>query len=213
MSRSSTPSHLGFIVFMVLLNLIVTADIGLDAPLIVKITELYGISDFQFSLDLYAPFLALTLVFTFFWGYLSDRLSRKKILIVTVLLADFFILGTALALYRDWPFWAMAGCRVASAIGLAGVIPVSFSMVVDVVPPGERAGAFAWMGIAGLLGTGMGFLLSGLLAWMGVFVPYLIGAGLPSAMSSGRMGFRICPGRLVPAGPGPGADRGSAGRG
>jgi MFS family permease len=183
----------GFIVFIILLNLVITADVGLDAPLIVKITALYGITDLDFSLCLIDPFLALTILFTFVWGYASDRVSRKWILFAAVLLGALFILGTGLALYGRWPFWAMASCRVLSGLGLAGVIPVSASMMADVVPPAKRAGIFAWMGIAGLLGTGLGFLISGLLAWMGVFVPYLIGAGLGLGFAIGVLFLRDPP--------------------
>jgi len=189
-SRASRP---GFIVFMVLLNLMVAADLGLDAPLIVKITARYGLTDFDFSLFILDPFLGLYILFMFVWGYASDRASRRQILFFTILLGNLFILGTGLALYWRWPFWAMAGCRVLSALGLAGSVPVSSSMVVDVVPPEERAGAFAWMGIAGLLGAGAGFLLSGLLAGIGVFVPYLIGAGLGLGLALGVLFLRDPP--------------------
>lgn len=183
----------GFIVFIILLNLVITADVGLDMALIVKITALYGVTDFDFSLFILDPFLGLYILFMFVWGYASDRVSRKQIMFFTILLGDLFILGTGLALYWRWPFWAVASCRALSAVGLAGVVPVSSSMLVDVVPPEERAGAFAWMGVAGLLGTGLGFLISGLLAWMGVFVPYLIGAGLGLGFAIGVLFLRDPP--------------------
>ena len=109
----------GFIVFMVMLNLVVAADVGLDMPLIVKITALYRLTDFDFSLFILDPFFALYILFMFVWGYASDRVSRKWILFAAVLLGDLFILSTGLALYWRWPFWAVASCRVLSAVGLA----------------------------------------------------------------------------------------------
>jgi len=170
--------NLAQLVYLIVLNLLVTADLGLDVPLIVRITELYQISEFHFSLFLIVPFTLFSGIFSFVWGYFSDQYSRKVILELNLFLGGLFILAVGLGFLFELAFFFPAFFRVMSAVALAGVVPVSMNMVVDLIQEEERGGIFGWLGISGLVGYGLGFLLSGALVRYGIFVPYLVGSGL-----------------------------------
>jgi len=166
----------GQLFYLIILNLVVTADLGLDAPLIVKIVENYGLTDFKFSLYVIIPFTVFSGIFSLLWGYFSDQYHRRNILLLNLLIGSCCLVGVGLVFYFDLPFALAAILRVLSAVGLSGVIPVSMSMVVDLIPEKNRGGIFGWMGISGLVGTGLGFLLSGFLVNFGLAVPYFAGA-------------------------------------
>ena len=176
--EQSSAGEFRQLVYLIVLNLVVTADLGLDAPLIVKIANKYQISDFTFSVLLIVPFTLFSGVFSFVWGFLSDRHSRKDILMLNLFVGASCILGVSLSLFFNLPFAVPAILRILSAMGLAGVVPVSMNMVVDIIREEKRGGIFGWMGISGLVGTGLGFLLSGALVQYGIYVPYLAGAGM-----------------------------------
>ena len=164
------------LVYLIILNLVVTADLGLDAPLIVRIVDKYGESDFNFTIFVIIPFTVFNGVFALLWGYLSDKYERKKILLLNLFSGAFCILGVSVVFYYHLPFFFAGLFRVLSAACLAGIIPVSMSMVVDLIEEEKRGGIFGWLGISGTLGTGLGFLLSGSLVQYGLHTPYLAGA-------------------------------------
>ena len=108
----------GELFYLVILNLVVTADLGLDAPLIVKIVDHYGLTDFKFSLYVIIPFTLFSGIFSILWGYLSDQYNRRNILLLNLLLGSCCLLGVAVVFYFELPFAFAATLRVFSAIGL-----------------------------------------------------------------------------------------------
>jgi len=94
-----------------------------------------------------------------FWGYLSDRYSRKKVLLI----------GTGL-----WGIWTIVVgltqsyeqliiIRVISGIGLGCLMPATFSIMADTFPPKVRGKMLGIMEAIGVLGiiiftVGLGFL-------------------------------------------------------
>lgn len=103
-------------------------------------------------------------------GALADRLGRREVLVGGMAL--FSLSGLACALVDD-PNTIIA-LRVVSAIGAAGVMPATLSILTAIFPPDERGKAVgAWAGVAG--GAGIIALLAagGLLeafTWRSVFV-------------------------------------------
>lgn len=87
--------------------------------------------------------------FTFIFGYLSDKLPRKWLLIGGGFL---WVFGTFLTGF-SWDFPSMIFFRIITSIGLGVQSPVTFSMLSDLFPSQKRSNSFAWWGIANLLGT------------------------------------------------------------
>lgn len=106
-----------------------------------------------------------------FWGYMSDKISRKKVI----------MFGTGL-----WGLWTVAvgftqnfgqllTIRAISGIGLGCLMPATFSIMSDTFPPKDRGKALGLMEAIGVLGiviatVGLGFLATPTLWRYGFFL-------------------------------------------
>jgi DHA2 family multidrug resistance protein-like MFS transporter len=114
-----------------------------------------------------------TLVFAgllFTWGVLGDRLGRKKILLLGLLL---FGLASAASAYAQSP-GQLIGARALMGIGGAAIMPATLAIISNVFDPRERGKAIGtWAGAVGL-GVAIGPVVGGLLLehfwWGSVFL-------------------------------------------
>ncbi len=106
-----------------------------------------------------------------FWGYISDRMSRKKVI----------MFGTGI-----WGLWTAAVgltqnfgqlliIRAISGIGLGCLMPATFSIMSDTFPPKDRGKALGILEATGVLGiiiatVALGFLATPTLWRWGYFV-------------------------------------------
>ena len=88
-------------------------------------------------------------MFTFGFGYLSDKFPRKWLLIFGGIIWSIGSLLTSTA----WDLPSMMVFRTFAAIGLGVQAPVTFSMLSDMFPSEKRSNAFAWWGVANLVGA------------------------------------------------------------
>jgi MFS family permease len=103
--------------------------------------------------------LALFL-FAPFWGYASDRVGRRTVILIG--LAGFIGAMLWFALARG--LVSVYAARAFAGVFAAAVLPVVFAWVSDVRSPSTLAGAFAWLSAASALGFLFGPTLSGWLA-------------------------------------------------
>jgi MFS transporter, DHA2 family, multidrug resistance protein len=124
-------------------------------------------SDLEWSINSY------TLVFAgllFTWGVLGDRLGRKKVLLLGMVLFGVASLASAYAHSPVQLIWA----RALMGLGGAAVMPATLSIISNVFDPRERAKAIGtWAGAVGL-GVAIGPVVGGLLLehfwWGSVFL-------------------------------------------
>lgn len=110
------------------------------------------------------------------WGRLSDRIGRRRVMLLTIAGTALALLGLGLARSLAWLFVARAlGGAFAANIGLAS------AYITDVTSEQERT---RWMGMLGAC-FGVGFVLGpaigGLLAPFGYAVPMFAAAALAGA--------------------------------
>nr|MDO8117508.1 MFS transporter [Candidatus Sigynarchaeota archaeon] len=87
-------------------------------------------------------------IFTFVFGYMSDKRSRKQLLLV-----GGAIWATTSILISFAPtIETMLVLRLCSTMGLGAISPVVFSLLSDMFPSEKRSNSFAWWGIATLIG-------------------------------------------------------------
>ena len=86
------------------------------------------------------------------WGYLSDRYSRRQLLLFSCI--AWGITTALVALASN--FSVFFGFRLCSALALASMMPISQSVLTDPIPAAKRGKAFGrlgfWSGMGGMIG-------------------------------------------------------------
>lgn len=139
------------------------------APLIPRLAEVFHTKVYWIGLAVPAyllPHGTATLV----WGPLSDRFGRRTVILISLLLFIAFTVGTASASgIGEFLTW-----RVATGIGAAGIVPISLTLIGDVVPFRLRGRALGWLfgSIAGGTATGatIGALMEPVIGWQRLFL-------------------------------------------
>ena len=121
-------------------------------------------------------------VMTLLWGPVADRVGRRPVIVVSLLL---FVALSALTATAGDPggfvLW-----RMATGAAAGGIVPVGLALIGDVVPYERRGRAIGWLfgGMAGgmAVGSTAGALAEPFIGWRGLFlIAAASGAGLAAA--------------------------------
>src|SRR5215204_1439452 len=135
----------------------------------------------------HTAFLVLTsgvgaIVGGYLWGYIADKIGRRKVFIATVL--NFSIFTGALALVPEGSWFLLGLLRFFVGLGVGGLYSVDLPLVQEFVPSSKRGLMGGLVGIAiplgGIvLGSSLAAFLGPTIGWRGLV---LIGA-LPALLS------------------------------
>ena len=118
------------------------------------------------------------IVGAWFWGWLADRIGRRKVFIATVL--NFSIPTGILALTPDHGWIFLAAFRFFVGFGVGGLFCVDLPLVQEFVPSSKRGMVGGLVTCAIPVGIGLGAVLGAYLApavgWRGLFVVGLLPA-------------------------------------
>src|SRR5580658_2241981 len=115
----------------------------------------------------------------FFWGWMADRIGRRKVFVATVL--NFSLATGIMAASPDQYGWLfLAFCRCLVGVGVAGMVTVDLPLVQEFVPSSKRG----WVGglvtttvsVGGALGAAAGSYLGPIITWRGLFLIGLLPA-------------------------------------
>ena len=115
----------------------------------------------------------------FFWGWMADKIGRRKVFILTAL--NFSIATGIMALTPDKGGWVFLSVfRFFVGVGVAGLVVVDLPLVQEFVPSSKRG----WVGglvtstvsVGGMLGALSGAYLEPLIGWRGLFAIGLLPA-------------------------------------
>ena len=130
---------------------------------------------------LFATYSAVAFVFSFLWGWASDRWGRKPVLLLSLMgsVMSFLWLGFADALWMLFAARALGGVFGAN-------ITVAQAYIADVTEPEDRARGMGLMGAAFGMGFVIGPAIGGLLAGPDAAnpdfrTPFLVAAGVSFA--------------------------------
>lgn len=162
-----------YLTLLVLLNVASQGLQGMLSPLTKELEVSLGINDRQIS-HIMTLFLLAYAGATPFWAFLSTRVRRHRLLIFVTLLWG--VSCGLVTLTSSRKLFTLG--FVSSAIGNAAVLPLTFSMAMDVVRPQRRGYAFAWLTTAHTLGMGLTAIIAGSLGErFGWQAPFLVLAG------------------------------------
>ena len=115
-----------------------------------------------------------------FWGWMADKIGRRKVMILTVL--NFSLATGAMALTPDQGWLFLAVCRFFVGMGVTGLYTVDIAIVQEFVPAYKRGwvtGLTTSLLPAGtLLGALAGAYLEPHVGWRGLFAVGLLPAGM-----------------------------------
>ncbi|HEY5349911.1 MAG TPA: MFS transporter [Candidatus Lustribacter sp.] len=142
-------------------------------PLMPYFVKHFGAPDIVVG-ALFAVFALCQFVGGPFWGNVSDRIGRKRVLIVSQIGAT---IGWTMLAFAPTIAWVFAARIIEGFSG--GNISVTQAYVSDLVEPAKRGRAFSYIGAAFSAGLVFGPLAGGyLVAKYGFATPFLLAAGL-----------------------------------
>ena len=116
------------------------------------------ISDTQMSLLMGFSFAIFYTILGIPLGRLADSRNRCGLIAAGVVV---WSLMTALCGFAK-SYWQLFMCRVGVGVGEATLSPAAYSMIADYFPPGRRATAISVYSMGIFLGSGLAFLIGGL---------------------------------------------------
>ncbi|MDT3699292.1 MAG: DHA2 family efflux MFS transporter permease subunit [Thermincola sp.] len=144
---------LGVVVIGTFMAILDTSIVNIAIP---KMMNVFGVSTDEIKWVLTAYMLTMGAVIPL-TGYLGDRFGTKKVYIWALIS---FTAGSALCGFA-WSNSAMIAARIIQAIGGGMIMPVSMSILYQVVPQEERGMALGIWGIAAMAAPAIGPTLSG----------------------------------------------------
>ncbi len=141
-------------------------------PLLPYVAQHYGAGGFAVGLILTTSAVASALAAPI-WGSVSDRLGRKRIVLISQLVS----LGGYLALATASSLAMLFVARAVAGFG-GGNLGVTQSYIADVTPERDRNRAYALFGVLFGIGIVLGPVLGGFLIRFGFGVPFAVAAGI-----------------------------------
>jgi MFS family permease len=161
----SFQNYILIIIFIVLINLMAFEQ-GLVPTNVKPIQEFFGINEAPIGVIVgcYTLVLAVSLIF---FGYLSDKTTRIKIMVLGGGIWGFFAIMSfySAAVFQNIALFATF--RIAAGLGMGCLTPVGISLLSDIISTKHRSKAFAVWGIATTIGS-----LGGALIGLGTYATY-----------------------------------------
>ena len=116
-----------------------------------------------------------------FYGWLADRIGRRKVFIATAV--NFSFATGVMALTPDQGGWIfLSVCRFFVGFGVAGLFTVDLPLVQEFVPTAKRGfvGGLvtSLLPIAGIMGAALGAFVTPIIGWRGLFAIGLLPAAV-----------------------------------
>lgn len=120
------------------------------------------------------PFLVLTAISALGWGFSTDKIDRVRVLFYSSIV---WTIGTFLTGVST-SFGMLIISRAVTGIGVGSVLPLSYSIVGDLVREDERAGIMGTLAIISSLSNGLARIVGGFLApsigWRAPFILFAL---------------------------------------
>ncbi len=149
---------------LILITIFLTADQAALVPNYLLVESEFGITHAQVGM-VTSAFVIVVALATVFWGYLTDKFSRKKLLLIGTLLGEIPCFLTAFVN----SYFELFLIRTLTGFGIGVILPVASSLFADYFPSGERGKVFGWflfaIGLSYLVGAGLAGIVGPTLGW------------------------------------------------
>ena len=168
--------HKGMTIFAIgSIPLILVLGNSMLIPILPKMKSVLDISQFKVSLIISAFSIAAAISIPVL-GYLSDRFSRKAIIIPALILygSGGLLAGAAAAWFSNAYLWIMAG-RIMQGIGAAGTAPIAMALTGDLFKGSEQSKVLGLVEASNGLGKVISPIIGSLLAllfWYAAFFAF-----------------------------------------
>ena len=152
---------------------VISLGYGIFSPILPFYIESMGASGTTLGL-LNASYAVMRLVFGPVWGSISDRIGRKRVLMVGILGFGVTMVWFGLA---D-RLWMLFAARILAGMLSSATAPTTMAYISDNAPEGELSKGLGRLSAAGSVGAILGPLLGGLVASDSLATPFFIAAGL-----------------------------------
>ncbi|WP_263559947.1 MFS transporter [Paenibacillus polymyxa] len=171
---SSLPKSATFPLFILMLNLFIALlGQGMVIPILPEYLKQFNAAGAAAGY-LIAAFGAAQFIFSPLGGQLSDRYGRKSMIITGLFLT--VISDLMFAVSTTLPLLYIA--RFIGGIGIGLMVPSNMAYVADITTPETRAKGMGYLGASMNLGMVLGPGLGGMIAELGIRVPYFFAGGL-----------------------------------
>jgi MFS transporter, putative metabolite:H+ symporter len=113
-----------------------------------------------------------------FWGWMADKIGRRKVMILTVL--NFSLATGAMAMTPHGAWIYLVVCRVLVGLGVTGLYSVDITVVQEFVPASKRGWitglTTTMLPVGVLLGAALGAFATPYIGWRGMFAVGLLPA-------------------------------------
>ena len=136
------------------------SDLYITPSIVLDLADEYGVDKGAIGY-VGSAFVLVGAFISIYFGFLTDKYSRKKLLILTVLIGEIpcFLTGIHWVTGTFYGFLAM---RILTGIGVGGIYPLTFSLLADYFSDRHRAIASAAVDVAWGFGMMMGPILGGI---------------------------------------------------
>ena len=149
------------LILLVLMSVFLFADQRIMSAILPEISAEYGANERILGF-IGSAFTLVGAFISIVFGYFTDLISRKKLLLLTVILGEIPCLLTGIPMFTR-TLGAFTTLRILTGIGIGGIYPISFSLISDYFREEHRASASAWLGLAWTVGMLVGPGLAGYL--------------------------------------------------
>ena len=126
------------------------------------------------------------LIFGYFGGMIAQRITRKKLFIITNLV--WISANAIISISSNYAFFLFF--FLIAAIGNGAFLPIGFAIIGDLYKAEERGNKFGFMQLGLLLGNGLGVVMGGITGWRIGFLTASV-LGLLVLIGYGRYGINV----------------------
>ncbi len=137
------------------------ADQRIMSAILPELSAEYGVGERMLGF-IGSAFVLVGAFMSIFFGYFTDRINRKRLLILVVIIGEIPCLLTGVPFFTQ-TLTSFTLLRILTGIGVGGIYPITFSLISDYFREEHRASASAWMGVAWAIGMMGGPAIAGYL--------------------------------------------------